>query len=57
MAKNGKPGDGHRNGPIKGRSQFYNPGTDTWSKRDTETGRIIDNKSTGGPFKGVRKEH
>lgn len=57
MAKNGQPDDGHRNGPVKSRSQFYNPKTDTWSKRDTETGRIIDNKSTGGPFKGVRKEH
>lgn len=56
MAKNGKSGDSHRNGPIHGRSQFYNPVTGLWNKRDTETGRIIDSKTTGSPFKGVRKE-
>jgi len=57
MAKNGKTGDGHRNGQVTGRSQVYNPQNDTWTKRDTETGRFMDQKANGEPFKGVRKEH
>jgi hypothetical protein len=57
MAKNGTPGDGHRNGAVRDRSQVYNPKTDDWTKRDTETGRFIDRKtSNDDPFKGVRKE-
>ncbi|HEX8408530.1 MAG TPA: hypothetical protein VF883_06690 [Thermoanaerobaculia bacterium] len=57
MAKNGKPGDGHRNGAVRDRSQVYNPKTDDWTKRDTDTGRFIDRKtSDDDPFKGVRKE-
>ncbi len=54
MAKN--TGKGHRDGSVKDRSQTYNPKTDTWVKRDTETGRYIDQKSDGEPFKGVTKE-
>jgi hypothetical protein len=56
MAKNGKPGDGHRNGAVRDRSQAHNPKTDHWIKRDTETGRFLDVKKDGEPFKGVRKE-
>ena len=56
MAKNGKPGDGHRLGQVKDRSQTYNPKTETWVKRDTESGRFLDGKSDEKPFKGVRKE-
>ena len=56
MAKNGKTGDGHRNGAVKDRSQTYNPRTDTWTKRDSETGKFMDGKKDGKPFKGVRKE-
>lgn len=56
MAKNGKPGDNHRNGQVDKRSQFQNPKTGLFVKRDTETGRIMDNKTSGGKFKGVRKE-
>jgi hypothetical protein len=56
MAKNGKVGDGHRNGQVKDRSQTYNPKTEKFVKRDTETGRFMDMKSDNGPFKGVRKE-
>lgn len=40
----------------KQRSQTHNPKTDVWTKRDTETGRFLDGKTTGGPFKGVTKE-
>ena len=56
MATNGKPGDGHRNGAVRDRSQTFNPQTDQWVKRDTETGRVMDVKKDGDPFKGVRKE-
>lgn len=56
MAKNGKTGDGHRNGQVKGRSQTYNPKTENWVKRDTDTGKFMDGKSDDKPFKGIRKE-
>ncbi len=57
MAKNPPYGDGHRHGAVKGRSQLHNPKTDKWVKRDTETGRFIDQKTDKDPFKGVRKEN
>jgi hypothetical protein len=57
MAKNGKTGDGHRNGAVKERSQVYNPKTETWMKRDANTGRFMDGKADDKPFKGVRQEH
>ncbi|WP_281638056.1 hypothetical protein [Flavobacterium marginilacus] len=56
MAKNGTPGDGHRNGTVKERSQTYNPTTEQWVKRDANTGRFMDVKQDGNPFKGVLKE-
>ncbi len=56
MAKNPPPRDNHRKGAVTGRSQTYNPKTDSWVKRDTETGRFMDQKSDDKPFKGVRKE-
>ncbi len=57
MAKNAPYGDNARKGAVKGRSQVYNPKTDTWTKRDSETGRFMDGKKDGTPFKGVRKEN
>ncbi len=56
VATNPPKGDDHRNGAVKQRSQTYNPKTETWIKRDTTTGRFIDGKKDGTPFKGVRKE-
>ena len=56
MARNGKSGDGHRNGAVKERSQTYNPKSEAWVKRDSETGKFMDGKSDSKPFKGVRKE-
>lgn len=56
MATNPPVGDGHRIGMVRKRSQTYNPTTDRWVKRDTSTGRFMDVKSDGTPFKGVRKE-
>jgi hypothetical protein len=56
MAKNGTPGDGHRNGAVRDRSQVQNPVNGNWTKRDTDSGRFIDQKQDGDPFKGVRRE-
>lgn len=56
MATNPPKGDGHRNGAIRNRSQVYNPKSDRWVKRDSDTGKFIDQKSDKEPFKGVRKE-
>ncbi|WP_292933160.1 hypothetical protein [Noviherbaspirillum sp.] len=56
MAKNPPTGDGHRIGQVRQRSQTFNPTTERWVKRDTDTGRFIDQKSNDAPFKGVRKE-
>lgn len=56
MAKNNPVGDNARVGAVRGRSQTYNPKTETWTKRDIETGRFLDQKADGDPFKGVRKE-
>ena len=56
MATNLPKGDGHRNGPVSGRSQTHNSKNETWVKRDTGTGRFIDQKADSKPFKGVRKE-
>ncbi|WP_185150308.1 hypothetical protein [Apibacter sp. B2912] len=56
MAKN-PPTDNSRKGAIRERSQTYNPKTDSWVKRDTNTGKFMDVKtSSNKPFKGVRKE-
>jgi hypothetical protein len=56
MATNPPTGDGRRNGAVRQRSQTYNPKTDHWVKRDTNTGRFIDQKADDKPFKGVTKE-
>lgn len=56
MATNPPKGDGHRNGEVRERSQVLNPHNDRWVKRDTDTGRFMDQKADPRPFKGVRKE-
>ncbi len=56
MAGNGKSGDNRRHGAVKGRSQVLNPKTKQHVKRDTSTGKFMDVKTSGGKFKGVRKE-
>lgn len=57
MAKNPPVGDNARKGAVKDRSQVFNPQNETWVKRDTGTGRFMDQKQDGKPFKGVRREH
>jgi hypothetical protein len=54
VAKNGPRGGG-RIGAVRGRSQFKGP-NGNWAKRDTRTGRIMDQKQDGTPFKGVSRE-
>lgn len=56
MAKN-PPNDGARKGAVNDRTQLKNPKTGLWTKRDSETGRFMDVKtSSDKPFKGVTKE-
>jgi len=57
MAKNAPVGDNARKGAVKNRSQTFNPKTEQWVKRDSDTGKFMDVKQDGEPFKGVRKEH
>ncbi len=56
MATNPPKGDGHRKGAVRDRSQTYNPKTEQYVKRDTDSGRFLDVKQDGTKFKGVRKE-
>jgi len=55
MAKNKEPGKG-RVGAVKDRHQVYNPKTDQWVKVDSDTGKFMDVKQDGTPFKGVTKK-
>jgi hypothetical protein len=52
MSKN--TGSSGRIGALKERAQAKNPVTDRYVKIDTSTGRIIDQKKTAGPYKGIR---
>ena len=56
MAVNKPYGDNKRIGAVKDRSQVFNGRIDRYVKRDSDTGRFMDVKSDGKPFKGVRKE-
>ncbi|GGD11355.1 hypothetical protein [Hyunsoonleella pacifica] len=56
MAKNKPVGDNARKGAVKNRSQVLNPKTNLYVKRHGDTGRFMDVKTSGGKFKGVRKE-
>ncbi|MGB5989294.1 MAG: hypothetical protein WBG43_06105 [Marinifilaceae bacterium] len=56
MAVNKPIGDNARKGAVKNRSQVKNPKTGLWVKRDSDTGRFMDVKTSGGKFKGVTKE-
>lgn len=55
MARNAPLGDGRRIGAVRGRSQVQAP-NGNWTKRDTVTGRFMDQKTDGKPFKVVRRE-
>lgn len=53
MAKN--TGNGYRQGAVTNRTQFQAP-NGNYVKRDGDSGRFMDQKTSGGAFKGVRKE-
>jgi transcriptional regulator of nitric oxide reductase len=53
MARN--TGEGYRRGSVNDRTQVKAP-NGNYVKRDTDTGRFMDQKSDGKPFKGVAKE-
>lgn len=53
MARNS--GSGSRVGSVKGRTQTKT-GSGHYVKRDAETGKFLNVKSDGKPFKGVAKE-
>lgn len=56
MAVNRPYGDGHRIGAVKGRTQVFNPKTGLYVKRDRDSGRFMDVKTSSGKFKGVTIE-
>jgi hypothetical protein len=60
MAVNKPVGDNARKGAVKKRSQIKTKagGTSTWTKRNTRTGKFIDQKAAPAKkkFKGVRRE-
>lgn len=53
MAKN--TGSGTRKGAVKDRSQFQAP-NGNFVKRNDGNGQFMAQKTSGGKFKGVRKE-
>jgi hypothetical protein len=62
MATNAPTGDGRRYGAVRNRSQTHNPVNDRWTKRDSETGKFIDQKADDLAVQGreegeVRHEH
>jgi hypothetical protein len=59
MATNKPPPDAHRVGAVKKRSQVATKvrGEKRFTKRNTESGRFIDQKADEKKFKGVRREH
>ena len=50
------PKNNARKGAVRQRSQAYNPKTNRYVKRNSETGRFMDVKQNGSKFKGVRTE-
>jgi len=56
MAVNKPIGDNSRVGAVRNRVQVFNPRTKLWVKINTNSNRIIDVKTTGGKFKGVRSK-
>lgn len=53
MAKS--TGDGFRRGAVAGRTQFERS-DGQWQKRDERTGRLMEVKNDGMPFKGIARE-
>ncbi len=45
-------GKGYRQGSVNDRTQVQNPVNGNWTKRDTDSGKFIEQKQGGEPFKG-----
>ena len=57
MAVNKPYGDNSRIGAVRNKFQVFNPTTRLWIKRNAETGRFMNVKTSDNmPFKGIRKE-
>jgi hypothetical protein len=58
MAVNKPVGDNARKGAVRKRSQLEATvmGEEHWTKRNTESGRFMDQKADDKKFKGVRRE-
>lgn len=58
MAVNKPVGDNARKGAVRRRSQLETQtmGEEHWTKRNTESGRFMDQKADDKKFKGVRRE-
>ena len=44
-----------RVGSVRKRDQVFDPQNKRWVKRDSDTGKFMDQKADKKPFKGVRK--
>lgn len=56
MAVNKPKNDNARIGAVRQRSQFFNERIGLYIKRNSVNGQFMDVKTSGGKFKGVRKE-
>jgi hypothetical protein len=56
MASNKPTGDNARKSAVRKRSQVENTKTSLMTKRNKENGQFMDEKTSGGKFKGVRRE-
>lgn len=56
MAVNKPKNDNARIGAVRQRSQFFNERTGLYIKRNSVNGQFMDVKTSGGKFKGIRKE-
>ncbi len=56
MAKNLPYGDNARKGAVKDRSQTFNPKTEQWVKRDSETGKFMDVKKMAHHSKASQRK-
>ena len=54
MATRGRGGE--LKGAVSNRIQAKNPITSKWVKIDTNSGRIIEHKTTPGPYKNIRRK-
>lgn len=56
MASNKPAGDNSRKGAVHKRTDSENPKTGLMTKRNKQSGEFMDVKTSGGKFKGIRKE-